>query len=71
MARRRRKPRPRSKPKSSIRKHVESLKALDRQYRKFERIARRAISGNRDLRRLGVELDKLHAKVIPAAFGIP
>ena len=69
MAKRRRKPR--RKPKSTIRRHVESLRALDRQFRRFERVARRAIKGNRDLQRLGVELDRLHAKIIPCAFGIP
>lgn len=55
--------------KSAIRQHVENLKALNDQFRKFERVARGAIRSNRDLRHLTVELNKLRRAIVIPAFG--
>jgi hypothetical protein len=55
--------------KSAIQQHVENLRALDRQFRQFDKVARRTLRDRRDLRRLLVELKKLERAIKIPAFG--
>ena len=56
--------------KSAIQQHIQHLRDLDREFKRFEEKMQAKMKANPDLRTLTVDLDRLHNAVARPAYGL-